>query len=184
MIRKIFFLILIFFVIIYKFYTEPVKNLKIMNSIPVFNGKRISTSLTFENINKDTDLFILDLKVDPKLCKARNKINYKLKIKTPFSSNMIYWDTQVILPEDKLKIDLDLELDNLDEAGNVVSIDVKYIPYGTNQDNTKYKYYQIVVPIESDIFIKNQQKKINWRSIDNVGKLLSIKTPILTEIKN
>ena len=58
-------LIIVSIYIIFKLLTEKVTDLLVTNSKPIINKSKIKTTIQFKNINKHTDLFIVDLSVKP-----------------------------------------------------------------------------------------------------------------------
>lgn len=179
---------LIFIIIIlysfFRYVTEKVINFQIKNTKPSFIEKKIKTTLTFKNINKETDLFIIDVKVKPVFCNSTKSIIYDLKLKTSFSDNLTYWNSQVILPGESISLDIELDINNIQDAGNIVSFDIEYLTYGPSQNDKIPRYYQIVASLENIKSIKAEQNNIKWKQINDNGKILSLRTPILTSDDN
>jgi hypothetical protein len=158
-----------------------VNNFKVSHTIPKIEGNKFNTILKLKNINTKVDLFILDLFIKSTLCRCRNKdVTCNISWKSNFHKDYNYWDTQVLLPYEEIKIEIEGEISDITQAGNSLSLDIDYITYGQDQNHQINKYYQIVIPLESKELIKSKQENILWKSIDSNSKLLSLKTPILT----
>ena len=158
-----------------------VENFKVSHSNPKIEGNKFNTILKLKNINTKVDLFILDLSIKSIFCRSRKKdVSCNILWRSNFHKDYNYWDTQVLLPDEEINIEIEGEISDIKKAGNSLSLDIDYITYGQNQNHKISKYYQIVIPLESKEIIKSKQENILWKSIDSNSKILSLKTPILT----